>query len=41
MVAPVGWWMVMATELCLRGTLFLVRLLRDHWLDRAFDLLCT
>ena len=42
-VAPrfglVGCWMVMAGELCLRGTLFLVRLLRDKWLDRAFDLL--
>ena len=42
-VAPrfglVGCWMVMAGELCLRGTLFLVRLLRDKWLDRAFDLI--
>jgi Na+-driven multidrug efflux pump len=44
-VAPrfglVGCWVVMASELCLRGTLFLVRLLRDRWLDRAFDLLDT
>ena len=42
-VAPrfglVGCWVVMASELCLRGTLFLVRLLRDRWLDKAFDLL--
>ena len=44
-VAPrfglVGCWVVMASELCLRGTLFLVRLLCDRWLDRAFDLLDT
>lgn len=39
LVAPrfglVGCWMVMALELCLRGTLFLVRLLRDRWLDKT------
>ena len=40
-VAPrfglVGCWVVMAAELCLRGSLFLVRLLRDSWLDKAFE----
>ena len=30
-----GVWCVMAFELCVRGTLFLWRLLRDHWLERA------
>ena len=39
MVAPVwgltGVWCVMAFELCVRGMLFLWRLLRDKWLDRA------
>ena len=38
-VAPrfglVGCWTVMALELCLRGSLFLVRLLRDRWLDKS------
>lgn len=38
-VAPryglVGAWCVMAFELCVRGTLFLVRLLRGKWLDHA------
>lgn len=38
-VAPrwglVGVWCAMAFELCVRGALFLVRLLRDKWLDRA------
>ena len=38
-VAPrwglVGVWCVMAFELCVRGSLFLWRLLRDRWLDRA------
>ena len=38
-VAPiwglVGVWAVMAFELCVRGALFLVRLLRDRWLERA------
>ena len=29
----VGVWVVMAGELCFRGVLFLVRLLRDRWLD--------
>lgn len=41
-VAPryglVGVWVVMAGELCVRGALFLVRLLRDGWLDRALEL---
>ena len=31
----VGVWCVMAFELCVRGALFLWRLLRDHWLERA------
>jgi putative MATE family efflux protein len=39
LVAPyfglVGCWAVMAFELCVRGTLFLVRLLRGTWLFRA------
>lgn len=38
-VAPrwglVGVWSAMAFELCVRGALFLWRLLRDHWLDKA------
>jgi Na+-driven multidrug efflux pump len=38
-VAPVwgltGVWCVMAFELCVRGLLFLWRLLRDRWLERA------
>ena len=38
-VAPVwgltGVWCVMAFELWVRGALFLWRLLRDRWLDRA------
>ena len=40
-VAPryglVGCWVVMALELCLRGSLFLARLLRDRWLDKALE----
>ena len=39
LVAPVwgltGVWCVMAFELCVRGCLFLWRLLRDRWLERA------
>ena len=39
LVAPVwglvGVWCVMAFELCVRGALFLWRLLRDRWLQRA------
>ena len=39
LVAPVwglvGVWCVMAFELCVRGALFLWRLLRDRWLDHA------
>lgn len=39
LVAPVwglvGVWCVMAFELCVRGVLFLVRLLRGRWLERA------
>ena len=39
LVAPrwglTGVWCVMAFELCVRGTLFLLRLLRDRWLERA------
>ena len=39
LVAPhwglVGVWCVMAFELCVRGALFLWRLLRDRWLERA------
>ena len=39
-VAPrfglVGCWVVMALELCLRGILFLVRLLRGRWLRGAY-----
>lgn len=39
LVAPVwgltGVWCVMAFELCVRGLLFLWRLLRDRWLERA------
>ena len=39
MVAPrwglVGVWSAMAFELCVRGLLFLWRLLRDRWLERA------
>ena len=31
----VGVWCAMAFELCVRGALFLVRLLRDRWLDHA------
>ena len=31
----VGVWCAMAFELCVRGGLFLVRLLRDRWLERA------
>jgi Na+-driven multidrug efflux pump len=31
----VGVWGVMAVELCVRGSLFLWRLLRGRWLDRA------
>ena len=31
----VGVWVVMASELCFRGVLFLVRLLRDRWLNHA------
>ncbi len=38
-VAPrwglVGVWTAMAFELCVRGALFLVRLLRDRWLDQT------
>ncbi|MDO4537474.1 MAG: MATE family efflux transporter [Coriobacteriales bacterium] len=38
-VAPVwglqGVWAVMATELCVRGSLFLVRVLRGKWLERG------
>ena len=39
MLAPIyglrGVWAAMAGELCVRGTLFLVRLLRGRWLSRA------
>lgn len=39
LVAPrwglVGVWCAMAFELCVRGALFLVRLLRDRWLNHA------
>jgi Na+-driven multidrug efflux pump len=30
----VGVWTAMCTELCVRGVLFLIRLLRGKWLDR-------
>lgn len=30
-----GFWIAMCTELCFRGILFLVRLLREKWLDKA------
>ena len=30
-----GVWLAMCGELCVRGLLFLFRLLRDRWLDRA------
>lgn len=30
-----GVWIAMCVELCVRGSLFLVRLLREKWLDRA------
>ena len=31
----VGVWLAMCVELCVRGVLFLVRLLRGKWLDSA------
>ena len=31
----IGVWCAMAFELCVRGALFLVRLLRDRWLNHA------
>ena len=34
----VGVWVVMAGELCFRGVLFLVRLLRDRWLDHQLSM---
>ena len=34
----VGVWVVMAGELCFRGVLFLVRLLRDRWLDHRLSM---
>ncbi len=30
-----GYWIAMATELCFRGIIFLVRLLRGRWLDKG------
>ena len=29
-----GVWLAMCGELCFRGVLFLIRLLRERWLDR-------
>ena len=34
----VGVWLAMCGELCVRGVLFLLRLLRDRWLDRGLAL---
>jgi Na+-driven multidrug efflux pump len=33
-----GFWIAMCVELCFRGILFLIRLLREKWLDKP-DLL--
>jgi Na+-driven multidrug efflux pump len=30
-----GFWIAMCVELCFRGILFLIRLLREKWLTRA------
>lgn len=30
-----GFWIAMCTELCVRGILFLIRLLREKWLEKA------
>ena len=36
-IGLVGVWIAMCVELCVRGLLFLIRLLRGRWLDRGFS----
>ena len=37
-IGLVGVWLAMCGELCFRGVLFLIRLLRERWLNRSIQI---